>query len=74
MSSSTDNIQPGPINDEGNYTKPQLFRSNLPVSEHFLRRIREQRARHWRGTDIFWEEEQQQQKRKKPKQRLVIRP
>ena len=74
MSSSTDNIQPGSINDEGNYTEPQLFRSNLQISENLLRRIREQRARHWRGIDIFWEEEQQQQKRKKPKQRLVIRP
>jgi hypothetical protein len=79
MSSSTDNIQPGSINDEGNYTEPQLFWSNLPVSENLLRRIRERRVRQyqWIGIDIsipHWEEEQQQQKRKKPKQRLVIRP
>ena len=79
MSSSTENIQPGSINDEGNYTEPQLFWSNLPVSENFLRRIREQRVRQyqWGGFDIsipHWaEEEQQQQQRRKPKQRLVIR-
>ena len=76
MSNSEETTQPGSINDECNHNGPQLFCSNLPISEKLLRRIRERRARSYPGgyPDIFthYEEEQQSQHQLRKKAKKAV--